>query len=129
MFRVSVCKVVEEIITKVPPEKVCAIPVCYRTTKEAPTWTQLKDDVIPENNPVYPQGIDAFHVSEVEVVKFTKRCMELGLKYIGLCCGNTGNYTRVMAETLGRTPQACKCVRPTQCMHCCCVRYRTISGV
>ena len=98
--------VVEEIIKEVPPEKVCALPLAYRTTPTEPTFFNLTDKCCPENNPVYPHGLDPFYVSEVEIVKFTKRCMELGLKYIGLCCGNTGSYTRAMAETLGRTPPA-----------------------
>ncbi len=99
---------VEQIITEVPPEKVSALPVAYRTTKDEPSWIELKDKRCPENNPVYPHGLDPFYVSEVEIVKFTKRCMELGLRYFGICCGNTGNYTRAMAETLGRQPEASK---------------------
>jgi len=99
-------EVVEEIVKEVPPENVCALPLAYRTTKTEPVVFDLTDKCCPDNNPVYPHGVDAFFVSEVEIVKFTKRCMELGLKYIGICCGNTGNYTRVMAETLGRKPPA-----------------------
>ena len=102
----TMIEVVEEIVKEIPPEKVCALPIAYRTTKEEPIWTKFTDKCCPDNNPVYPHGVDAFYVSEVEIVKFTKRCMELGLKYIGICCGNTGNYTRAMAETLGRKPPA-----------------------
>ena len=102
----TMMEVIEEIVKEVPPEKVCALPIAYRTTKEEPIWMKLTDKCCPDNNPVYPHGLDAFYVSEVEIVKFTKRCMDLGLKYIGICCGNTGNYTRAMAETLGRKPPA-----------------------
>ena len=99
---------VEEIIKVVPPEKVAALPIAYRTTKEEPTWVQFTDKNYPDNNPVWPNGVDAFYVSELEITKFTKRCLELGLKYIGICCGNTGNYTRAMAEAMGRRPPASK---------------------
>ena len=109
----TMIEVVEEIVKEIPPEKVCALPIAYRTTKEEPIWTKFTDKCCPDNNPVYPHGVDAFYVSEVEIVKFTKRCMELGLKYIGICCGNTGNYTRAMAETLGRKPPASKYHDPT----------------
>ena len=102
----TMMEVVEEIVKEVPPEKVCALPIAYRTTKEEPVFFKLTDKCCPDNNPVYPHGLDAFYVSQVEIVKFTKRCMDLGLKYIGICCGNTGNYTRAMAETLGRKPPA-----------------------
>ena len=108
----TILDVVEAIIKEVPPEKVCALPVTFRTTKEEPTWLYLTDKGCPENNPVFPNGIDAFYVSEVEIVKFTKRCLELGMKYIGICCGNTGNYTRAMAEAMGRTPPASKYRKP-----------------
>jgi len=100
----TMLSIVEQICQKVPPEKVCALPVTFRTTEEVPAWCLLVDKTCPENNTVYPDGLDAFYVSQVEIVQFTKRCLELGLKYVGICCGNTGNYTRVMAEAMGREP-------------------------
>ena len=103
----TMLKVIEEIVKEVPPEKVCALPVMYRTTDEQPTFFDLEDSC-SINNPVYPHGLDAFQVSTREVTEFTKRCKEMGLKYLGLCCGNTGNYTRAMAEALGRKPPASK---------------------
>ena len=80
----------------------CALPPAYRTTKTEPVVFDLTDKCCADNNPVYPHGVDAFYFSEVEIAKFTKRCVELGLQHIGikLCCGNTGNYTRGMVETL-----------------------------
>lgn len=104
----TMLKVIEEIVKEVPPEKVCALPVMYRTNDEQPTFFDFKDKCCPINNPVYPHGLDAFQVSTKEVTEFTKRCVEMGLKYVGLCCGNTGNYTRAMAEALGRKPPASK---------------------
>ena len=99
----TMVEVIEDIIKVVPPEKVCALPIAYRTNKEEPTFLTLTDKVCPENNPVYPHGLSAFFVSEVEIAKFTKTCVDLGLKYLGICCGNTGSYMRTMAEAVGRT--------------------------
>ena len=104
----TMLKVVEEIVKEVPPEKVCALPVMYRTTDEQPTFLEFEDKACPINNPVYPHGLDAFQISTREVTDFTKKCLDMGLKYIGLCCGNTGNYTRAMAEAMGRKPPASK---------------------
>lgn len=98
----TMIEVVEDIVKVVPPEKVCALPIAYRTTKEEPTFRVLTDKFCPENNPVYPHGLSAFFVSETEIAKFTKTCVSLGLKYMGICCGNTGNYMRIMAEAVGR---------------------------
>ena len=106
-------EIVEDVTKEVPPEKICALPVMFRTTKEEQTFFDLTDKCCPDNNPVYPHGLDAFYVSMAEVTNFTKRCKELGLKYMGLCCGNSGNYTRAMAEALGRRPPASRYHDPT----------------
>ena len=98
----TMIEIVEQICREVPPEKVCALPIAYRTTPEAPSWYLLTDKACPENNPVYPDGIDAFYVCRMEIVQFTKRCLQLGLHYIGICCGNSGSYTRAMAEAMGK---------------------------
>ena len=98
----TMMEVVQDVVKVVPPEKVCALPIAYRTTKEEPTFRNLTDKCCPENNPVYPHGLSSFFVSEVEIAKFTKTCVDLGLKYMGICCGNTGNYMRTMAEAVGR---------------------------
>lgn len=106
-------EVVKQILKECPPEKVCALPIAYRTTKEEPTFFDLTDKTCPENNPAYPHGLEAFFVSPSEITKFTKECLELGLKYIGICCGNSGTYTRAMAEAMGRSPPACRYHNPT----------------
>ena len=100
----TMVEVIEDIIKVVPPEKVCALPLGYRTTKEQPTWRDLKDEGCPENNPPFTNSLNPFFVSETEIIKFTKHCQELGVKYMGICCGNTGSMTRVMATTLGKKP-------------------------
>ena len=104
----TMIEVVREIVKVVPPHKVCALPVMFRTTDDQPTFQDLVDKDCSINNPVYPHGLDAFHISTREVTRFTEQCKELGLKYFGLCCGNTGNYTRAMAAALGRTPPSLK---------------------
>ena len=101
-------EVVEEIIRYCPPARVCALPIAYRTSQEHPTFFSFTDSVCPENNPAYPRGMEPFSVSQIEIKNFTKKCLELGLKYIGICCGNSGELTRTMAEAMGRTPPASK---------------------
>ena len=98
----TMIEVVEQICKVVPPEKVCALPIAYRTTAEEPSWQVFTDKGYPKNNPVYPDGLEPFYVSRMEIVDFTKRCLELGLRYIGICCGNTGSYTQTMAQAMGK---------------------------
>ena len=109
-----IMKTVEEIVKVCPPERVCALPIAYRTTPEEPTFHYLTDKYCPENNPVYPHGMEAFCVSPAEITKFTKRCLDLGMKYLGICCGNSGQLTRSMAEAMGRTPPASRYYDPSR---------------
>ena len=95
-------EIVEDIVKVCPPEKICALPIAYRTTADQPTLFALRDESCPENDPPYPHGLDVRSIAPVEIAKFTRRCKELGLKYMGICCGNTGKLTLVMAETLGK---------------------------
>ena len=101
-------EVIEEIVKFCPPERVCALPIAYRTTPKQPSFFALTDETCPGNNPVYPRGLEPFCISPVEIETFTKRCLELGLKYLGICCGNSGELTRTMATAMGRTPPASK---------------------
>ena len=96
-------EMVEEIVKVCPPEKVCALPMGYRTTKKYPYMESLRDEGCPENYEPYPHGLDAFCVAPVEITKFTRRCLDLGLKYMGVCCGNSGLLTSAMAREMGKT--------------------------
>ena len=95
-------ELVEKIVKLCPPEKVCALPLGYRTTEKYPTWRTLRDDACPDNHIPFPHGLEAFGVVPVEITKFTERCLELGLKYIGICCGNSGMLTNAMARAMGK---------------------------
>ena len=106
-------RAVEEIVKVCPPERVCGLPIAYRTTSEEPTFFHLTDKCCPDNNPVFPHGLEAFCVSPVEITTFTKKCLDLGMKYLGICCGNTGQLTRAMAEAMGRSPPASRYYDPT----------------
>lgn len=105
-------KVLKEAVKEVSPEKLCALPVAYRTSTDEPTFFELTDKCCPENNPVYPRGLDAFLVSETEIRIFTQQCVDLGMQYLGICCGNAGNYTRAMAEEMGKASPSSKYYDP-----------------
>ena len=96
-------EIVEDIIQLCPPEKICALPLGYRTTKKYPHLFSLRDEGCLDNYNAYPHGLEAFGVAPVEITKFTKRCLELGLKYMGVCCGNSGMLTNAMAKAMGKT--------------------------
>jgi len=80
------------------------LPVPYRTTESAPAMSDLKD--VYTGEPAFPLDLDPWLCSRKDVEDFTKACMELDIKYVGLCCGNRSCYLRTLAETLGRHPPA-----------------------
>jgi betaine-homocysteine S-methyltransferase len=87
---------------------VAALPVPYRTTEAHPTYFGLPDpgcDVLPDDR-TFPVALDPFLCNRFEVGAFTQTAAELGVRYLGLCCGAAPHFVRSMAEALGRTPPA-----------------------
>ena len=57
-------------------------------------------------DPLFPLDLDCVKCSRTDVHEFGVRMKELGIPYVGLCCGNSAHYTRSLAESLGRKPPA-----------------------
>ncbi len=100
----------EPIVTAVDVP-VAALPVPYRTHDAEPTFQSLRDpyaaDLLPDGRP-FPVALDPFTCNRYEVADFTRRAADLGVMYLGLCCGAGPHHLRAMAEALGRTPPASK---------------------
>jgi betaine-homocysteine S-methyltransferase len=87
---------------------VAALPVPYRTTEAEPTFQSLTDpdsDDLPSGMP-FPTGLDPRQCNRYEIGRFATEAYELGVRYLGVCCGNAPHYTRALAEALGRKPPA-----------------------
>ncbi|CAN5789504.1 hypothetical protein BH18ACT7_BH18ACT7_19890 [soil metagenome] len=87
---------------------VAALPVPYRTHDAEQTFQSLREpgcDLLPDGRP-FPVALDPFTCNRYEVADFTVRAAELGVRYLGLCCGAGPHHVRAMAEALGRTPPA-----------------------
>ena len=84
---------------------VAALPVAYRTTPEEPSFQSL---TLPSGESAYTLGLDAFLCTRKEMADFTKDALELGVEYIGICCGGEPYHVRQMVEALGRTTEASK---------------------
>ena len=56
----------------------------------------------------FPDNLEAWLCSRIQIAEFTKQCTSLGVEVVGLCCGNMPCFTRTMAEALGRQPPASK---------------------
>ena len=83
---------------------VAGLPVPYRTRDDEPTFGSLHD---PESDEMpFPTGLDPLSCNRSEIAAFGREASELGVRYLGVCCGNAPHYTRSLAEALGRTPPA-----------------------
>lgn len=102
---------VREIATRIPPSRVAAFPVAYRTTPAEPTFGALTDPAMPVPDMLpgglsFPVGLDPFVCTRFEMADFAAKAFALGVRYIGGCCGTAPHHLRAMAESLGRQPQA-----------------------
>lgn len=86
---------------------VAALPVPYRTTSAEPTFQALTSPVADSSDGrAFPTALDPFVVTRNECAAFARACADLGVEYIGLCCGAGPHHLRAVAEALGRTPEA-----------------------
>jgi methionine synthase I (cobalamin-dependent) len=87
---------------------VAALPVPYRTTEAEPTFSGLSDpgwDAVPGGR-AFPTALDSLMCNRYEIGEFGRRAYELGIRYLGVCCGAGPHHIRSLAEALGRTPPA-----------------------
>jgi betaine-homocysteine S-methyltransferase len=80
----------------------CAVaiqPVPYRTDAIYPTMETLLD---ARGERAFPIALDPFTCTRFDMAKFAVQARELGVDYIGICCGAGPHHVRAMAEALGR---------------------------
>jgi betaine-homocysteine S-methyltransferase len=82
---------------------VAAVPVTYRTTPDQPIFQALRE---PGKERAFPIELDPFEHTRSEMAEFAERCQEIGVNYIGTCCGAGPHHVRAIAEALGRTVPA-----------------------
>lgn len=70
-------------------------PVGYRTPKEKRDFTSL---------PEFPYELDPLQLSRKEMGRYATQAREVGINYIGSCCGSVANHVREMAKALGKLP-------------------------
>ena len=68
-------------------------PTAYRTPKEKPDFTSL---------PEFPLALDPLQLTRKEMGDYALRAREIGINYIGACCGAVAIHMREMARALGK---------------------------
>ena len=85
-----------------------ALPVPYRTHDDEPTFQSLRDPDYPDapGGRPFPTALDPMMCTRYEIADFAREAYDLGVRYLGVCCGAGPHHIRSMAEALGRTPPA-----------------------
>lgn len=88
---------------------VAALPVPYRTTDAEPTFFNLSDPAARVPSPhgrTFPTALDPLYANRYEIGAFAADAAELGVNYLGVCCGASPMLIRQVAEAVGRTTEA-----------------------
>ena len=54
----------------------------------------------------FPLNLTACLCSRIEITEFAETCKDIGIEYVGLCCGNCSIFTRIVAEVYDKNPPA-----------------------
>jgi betaine-homocysteine S-methyltransferase len=71
-------------------------PVAYRTPKSKPDFTSLPD---------FPYELDPLQLTRKEMADYALKARDLGINYIGACCGAVAMHIREMARVLKKLPE------------------------
>ncbi len=82
---------------------VAAQPVPYRTDAATPAFESL---TAPDGRRLFPIQLEGHAHTRFEMADFARTAADLGVGYIGICCGGAPHYVRAMAEALGRETPA-----------------------
>ena len=92
---------------------VAAQPVPYRTTARTPAFESLE---LEAGRRAFPIELEPFGLTRFEMADFARRARDIGVRYVGICCGGAPHHVRAMAEALGRTPPASR-YSPAMSLH------------
>lgn len=71
-------------------------PTGYRTPAELPDFTSL---------PEFPFGLDPLQLTRKDMADYALKARDLGINFIGSCCGSVAIHVREMARALGKLSQ------------------------
>lgn len=70
-----------------------AQPVAFRCSDEVPWFT---------GTPAFPDRLEPTQLTRYEMADFAVKARDMGVNYIGSCCGSIGSHVREMARALGK---------------------------
>jgi len=84
---------IEEMRRAEPGVFLASQPVAYRTPAAKPDFTSLAE---------FPFELDHLQLSRKDMADYARRAKEIGVNYIGACCGAVATHIREMAQALGK---------------------------
>ena len=54
--------------------------------------------------PEFPEALDPLQLMRGEMARYANDAREMGIGYIGSCCGSVAAHVRAMAKVLGKLP-------------------------
>lgn len=84
---------------------VAAQPVPYRTDAAALTMQTLRSG---GEQRAFPLALEPHACTRFDMARFAVQARDLGVGYVGICCGAGPHHVRAMAEALGREVEASK---------------------
>jgi betaine-homocysteine S-methyltransferase len=85
----------QEVVQAVSCYTACQ-PVAYHTPPEQPNFTAL---------PEFPYALDRLQLTRHEMGDYAAKARDMGINYIGSCCGSVAEHVRAMALALGKLPE------------------------
>lgn len=70
-----------------------AQPVAFRCSDDVPWFT---------GTPAFPDKLEQIMLTRYDMADFAHRAKEMGVNYIGSCCGSIASHVREMAQALGK---------------------------
>ncbi|KAI1690504.1 homocysteine s-methyltransferase domain-containing protein [Ditylenchus destructor] len=80
-------------------------PVPFNTTTQCHSFQKL---VNRDGRNAFPIALEEHMLTRFHLADFARQAKEIGVNYIGICCGGAPYHVREMAEALGRTVPASK---------------------
>jgi betaine-homocysteine S-methyltransferase len=85
-----------EQMRKAVPGYLACQPVGYHTPKDKPDFTSL---------PEFPYALDPLQLTRKQMAEYAVNAREIGINYIGSCCGSVAMHVREMARALGKVKE------------------------
>ena len=78
-------------------------PVPYRTDAANPSFEALTD---VDGRRLFPLQLESVALTRFAMADYARRAADVGVGYVGICCGGAPHHVRAMAEALGRETPA-----------------------